>query len=244
MTDRFSYFDFVVLIVPGALLLWLALVASGQREILMNTQNAAVDALVFLVLSFVSGAALQQLSKYTTEFLVKRAFWHGTLYSKLYLVREYNLCAEPLRTRILQAAKTQFSYLDDVLATLDKNTTSSQSPSPYDVSHQIYRTFDNYTRDHDLAKKGHLANAMYGLYRSLTLTCALAGVVLTFQALWPTLSLGNNTLIPGLISLVAGVLFFVRTREAGERYIQGVLSSVTPKDGVPNENTTIGLGTC
>jgi len=59
--NRFTYFDFIAYIVPGALLLSTISVLIGWDNFLAFTRNSAIDTLLFLIISFTVGALSHQL---------------------------------------------------------------------------------------------------------------------------------------------------------------------------------------
>ena len=81
--DRFTYFDFIAHIVPGAILLGVISLLFSLNMFIVVTGNVAIDLLLFVILSFAAGAFLHQLSSIVVRPLVKRLFWHGRLYSEI-----------------------------------------------------------------------------------------------------------------------------------------------------------------
>ena len=226
--DRFTYFDFIAHIVPGALLLGAIAFLFESKTFIVITGNAAIDLLLFVVISFTIGAFVHQLSNHLVQPLVQRLFWHGRFYSEVYLVKQYNLCQNPLRAQIISTAKPLFKFDSSSLASLDCDFDSSKSIDPHVVSHQIYRRFDYFTKDKDLAKKGHTANVLYGLFRTMTLAALILAILFGISYFGHASVMG---LIPrvllAILSLLSSVLFLLRARREGERYVQGILSAVS-----------------
>jgi len=110
VADRFTYFDFIVDIVPGALVLGTISLLVGRTDFIVITHNAAIDTLIFLTASFTIGAFLHQLSNHSIEPLVKRLFWHNRFYSEIYLVKKYGLCVDPMRSYIKSTAESLFQF--------------------------------------------------------------------------------------------------------------------------------------
>jgi len=157
----------------------------------------------------------------------KRLFWYGKFYSDIYLVKRYGLCQDPLRTQILNTAKSLFQFDSASLSSLDSDTNTKASPNPHVVSHLVFRRFDSYTMDNGLAKKGHLANAFYSLYRNMTLATVILGILFAVSYSWDASVVGpSSKVVLAIISFVASLVFLLRTRNEGQRYIQGVLLSV------------------
>jgi hypothetical protein len=225
--DRFTYFDFIAHIVPGAILLGAISFLVKSNTFILITGNAAIDLLLFIIISFAIGAFVHQLSNVLVQPLIKWLFWHGRFYSEVYLVKQYKLCQDPLRTQIISKAKELFHFDEISLASLDIDFASNNSIDPYVVSHQIYRRFDYFTLDKDLARKGHTANVLYSLFRTMTLATFILATLFCVSFLWNALAMGTiPRVILAIISLLASLLFLFRARREGERYVQGVLSAV------------------
>jgi len=228
VADRFTYFDFIVDIVPGALVLGTISLLVGRTDFIVITHNAAIDTLIFLTASFTIGAFLHQLSNHSIEPLVKRLFWHNRFYSEIYLVKKYGLCVDPMRSYIKSTAESLFQFDRASLTALDADSTSNDAPDPHKVSHQIYRRFDYYTVDNNLAKKGHSANTLYSLYRTMTFTMIVLTILFSVSAPWNFSTIGFTAkLVLAILCLIASVVFLIRTRSEGQRYVQGVLSAIS-----------------
>ena len=228
MINRFTYFDFIVNIVPGALSLGVISLLVGSSNFILITSNPAIDTLLFLVTSFTVGAFLHQLSNHTVEPLVKRLFWHGKFYSEVFLVKKYGMCKEPMRTQIIDTAVSIFHFDRASLSSLDVAPTSEAELDPHVVSHQIYRRFDYYTEDNNLARKGHGANTLYSLYRTMTLTMPILTVLFSVSYRWEASVISSYPkVILAVLCLLSSVLFLIKTRREGERYVQGILSAVS-----------------
>ncbi len=227
MENKFSYFDFIAYIVPSAFLLGILSLVFGSGAFLALSGNPAIDTLLFLVISFVLGGLLHQSSRYLVEPLVKRIFWKGRLYSEIYLIKKYGLCKNPSRLQILTNAEDIFHFDKNSLDSLESDSPKAGSPDPHLVSHQICRRFDYFTMDHDLAKKGHTANALYSLYRTMTMTMLVAAIAFAISINGNTsiLSLTAKAVLAGF-SLVGVALFLMRTRNEGQRYVEGILGAV------------------
>lgn len=226
--NRFTYFDFIAHIVPGALLFLAISTLIEYKNLPLTTGNPAIDTLLFLIFSFAVGALFHQLSKHSIEPLVKRLFWHGKFYSEIYLVKRYGLCQDPVRAQILSTAVSFFQFNKRSISCLNADAGDKCFADPNKVSHQVFRRFDTYTMDHGLAKKGHLANALYSLYRNMTLTAFVVGVLFGTNYKLGTFPVQPNlNLALTISSFIASFIFLIRTRNEGERYVQGVFSSIS-----------------
>jgi hypothetical protein len=227
---RFSYFDSIANIVPGAIVLAAVSLLVGSNKFILITGNAAIDTILFLIISFALGALLHQLSSHTVQPLLKRLFWYGKFYSEVYLVKRYSLCKDPLRTQIINAAETLFQFDRTSLSCLDTDSTSQESIDPHLVSHQIYRRFDYFTMDNNLARKGHTANTLYSLFRTMTLTMLILAILFAVSYHWDVVTISPALkVVAAILCFIAAIVFLSKTRNEGERYVQGVLSAVSKK---------------
>lgn len=227
---RFTYFDYIANIVPGAIVLAAVSLLVGSSSFILITGNAAIDTIVFIIVSFALGALLHQLSSHTVQPLIKRLYWHGKRYSEVYLVKRYALCRDPLRTQIVNTAESLFQFDKTSLSCLDTDSASQESMDPHLVSHQIYRRFDYFTMDNDSARKGHTANTLYALFRTMTLTMLILAILFAVSYRWDVFAMAPTVkVVAAILCFVAAIVSFLKTRNEGERYVQGVLSAVSEK---------------
>jgi hypothetical protein len=227
---RFNYFDSIANIVPGAIVLAAVSLLVGSNNFILITGNAAIDTILFIIISFALGALLHQLGSHTVQPLLKRLFWYGRFYSEVYLVKRYALCKDPLRTQIINAAETLFQFDRSSLSCLDTDSASQESMDPHLVSHQIYRRFDYFTMDNNLARKGHTANTLYSLFRTMTLTMLILAILFAISYHWDIFAISPTfKVVAAILCFMAAIVFLLKTRNEGERYVQGVLSAVSKK---------------
>jgi len=228
MGNKFTYFDFIAYIIPGSLLLGVLSLVLGSNDFLRLSDNPAIDTLIFLIMSFVIGGFFHQLSHYSVEPVIKLFFWEGRIYSEIYLVNKYRRCKDPLRSQIVTNARSLFQFDEASLNSLESNLQPAGSPDPHLISHQICQRFDYYTSDHNLAKKGHIAHALYSLYRTMTLTIFIVGIILIASYIWNFFTLSFLVMvILTILSFVGAGLSLMRTRKEGQRYVEGILGSVS-----------------
>ncbi len=138
-----------------------------------------------------------------------------------------------MRTQILNQAQVSFGFDRLSLDSLDAATTQSTQIDPHDMSHQIYRRLDQFTLDYGLAKKAHTANTLYSFFRTMTLVTFILGVISVINYFIKITDLNFTfNIIFTLISFIAAVSFLFRTKNMGQRYIQGVLYVMTKNSNV------------
>src|SRR5438552_4427777 len=181
--DKFSYYDTLGTLVPGLFLIWalpiLCPVSPGNVKSTL-TGSGIADAVIILAVSYVAGHVLQFLSRYSIEPVIKRVFWKGEMFSKIFLVKAFNRCPEVERTRFLDQAKTKLAYTDAALQPLDDSEAGKRGVArtkALEVSDAIYRVLDAKTLDTSLALKAHTQNTMYSLFRNLSAACLLLAIL-------------------------------------------------------------------
>ena len=222
--DKFSYFDFIAYIVPGSLLQGILAIILDNRSFIIITNNAAIDTLIFIVSSFILGVTISQLGRLTIQPVIKYIFWEGRFYSEIYLLKPLSLCPEPTYSLITKFANSRFGFTEDSLALLDPKHANSNLDKSYSVSHQIFRAFDYYTVDNNVAKKAHVANTLYNLYRSLTAALLFSGIIILLSY-WLSPVNSRSDILFGILSVSISVLFLLKTRDEGQLYVQGVFTT-------------------
>ena len=227
MKDKFSYYDFLANIVPGLFLVWA--LNSISQDLIFG--NFITETLLFVVLAYILGLAIQFLSKYTIEWLIKVVFWSGSLYSHIFLIKEAKLISDEKRVRYLDLVKDKFDYKDPDLKILDtenifKEQNKEKLIKAKEVSHGIYQKIDSYTFDKGLAKKAHTQNIYYSLFRGLSLSFFITGLLFTALAILSSQFQTARSIIYPSLSYILFIVFMIRTKERGERYVKGLFESL------------------
>jgi hypothetical protein len=228
--DKFSYYDTLGTLVPGLFLIWaLPILGPVSPDTVKSTLTGSsiADAVIILAVSYVAGHVLQFFSRYSIEPIIKRAFWKGEMFSKIFLVKVFSRCPEGERIRFLDQAKIKLAYTDAALQPLDDFEASKKGAKrakALEVSDAIYRALDAKTLDSSLALKAHTQNTMYSLFRNLSAACLLLAVVNSLVAVGFVHGKVQSHLIIGLDAFLA-LVFLLRARQRGELYVKGLFWS-------------------
>ncbi len=230
MSDEFSYYDFISNIVPGFFLAWALNNVFDLENLLLG--NAAAESLTLIILAYMLGQIIQFLSKYTVELLIKRIFWKGTFYSNIYLMKAAGKCSEKAREKYLNIISKKFNYSKNDLKLLETNRIFEEDKEEKrqkaeQLSYRIYRNIDHYTKDNSLAKKAHLQNNYYGLFRNLSFSSLILIIVYVTSMVFSVIDSSTKNILLSIFFLITFLIFFIRTKQRGELYIKGLYESLS-----------------
>ena len=117
MSDKFTYIDFLMYVIPGAFLCIVVLssfclLTPGTTDLI----NADLfSSIVFLVISFVFGNCLQVYSHKGPEERLKKEYWRGLYPSEIMFFPENNIISEEGREDLLEVCvKMNLLKKDDI----------------------------------------------------------------------------------------------------------------------------------
>lgn len=227
MKEKFTYYDFVANIIPGFFLVWA--LNSISKDLIFG--NVVTESLMFIILAYVLGLIIQYFSKYSIEYLVKRISWKGTFFSNIYLIKEANKCSDQTRKRYLNIIKKKYSFSDKELKILDtknifdkKNKTKLKKAQ--EISYSIFRSIDYHTYDKGIAKKAHVQNNHYSLFRGLSFSFLFIGLLFSFLISQSIHFQTFQYIMYTSLSFLFCIIFLIRTKERGESYVKGLFESL------------------
>lgn len=230
MTDKFSQYDFVANIIPGIFSLFLFSKFFQEISILVF-DNVLADSLVFIVVAYVVGLLIQFVSQPLVEVPLKFIFWRGFFYSEICLIKSSKILSEFTRDIILKFAAKSLKVSRKKINVLEMksevNWKNRQDPvfsNAREISHGIYRMIDSMSNDNDSAKKAHMHNSYYSLFRGLTMVFIALLVLLVFRGVNEHLIVRFAGWI--MLDLFVIAIFFWGTKERAERYIKGLFYSI------------------
>ncbi|MFC1686738.1 hypothetical protein ACFL0E_00065 [Nanoarchaeota archaeon] len=230
MEEKFSYYDFLANIIPGSFMVW----ALNNITDDLFFGNIVMESLMFIILAYILGLVIQHFSKYVVEIIVKIIFWKGTFFSNIFLIRDAKKCSEHDRKKFLNFIITHFNFSKKEIKVLDTNNiykkiNRDKLKKAEQISHSIYKAVDTYTYDHNIAKKAHLHQNYYGLFRGLSLSFLFIGLFFTLLISqldrFQTLSFVSYQ----IISYMFFIIFLVKTKDRGEKYIRGLFETIKYK---------------
>jgi len=215
MESRFSYYDFVANIVPAGFLI-LCLYYLWVLSLPAFSQNEIIWWFLSLIWMYVLWLVLQYLAKIIIEELILKGIIRKWFYSE-------KLFENPNSgfSKMIIAKSVQCLWItEDRFRKLDKMTTEEKK----ELSHEVYKLADNYTKDRNLWSKGHTANHMYSLFRGLALCSLMVSVI----QIWLIIIDWRLCLIIWLVLfLLITRLFIHRTKERWEYYIKNLFYSLS-----------------
>jgi len=229
--DKLSYFDTLANLIPGIVAIWGISAVFPERAgelSLLFTRSPILDPIVYLSLAFVAGNIIQFLSRATIEPLLKRLFWHGHLFSEIFLIKSIGSLNEPDRDLFLVAARTKLGFTTANLAHLSQDHPPGQArpQSVFQLSDSIYRVADAQTHYYGTAVKAHTQNTLYSLYRNLSLMFIIASAISLAQILLPGYEGHHPHWLYPASELTIGIAFLLRARQRGEAYVKGLFWSI------------------
>jgi len=228
MKDKFTYYDFIANIIPSVFLWWgLSFLPFIKTAPYFSTGAIVEQSIVFIVVIYVFGLAIQFLAKYSIEPLIKKCFWHNNFFSQIYLIKAYGKIAEAERTKLLALIRNILGYNENDLKLLDVSKIKDEEISKAKIlSNTIYKRIDAITRDKGRASKAHMQNSMYSLYRGLSFVCFVIFIIFCIYLIFDVSfrQLANGALF--ILFFCFTVIFVFRARERGELYIKGLFYSL------------------
>lgn len=107
MSDKFSYIDFLMYVIPGAFLVavFVLSVSLLNTDIVISFNNEIVSGAIYVVMSFVVGNFLQVYSHLGPEDRLKKMYWHGYYPSQVMFFPKNTVINEKERLDLIKACK-------------------------------------------------------------------------------------------------------------------------------------------
>lgn len=227
MQDKFSYYDFIANIIPGVFLWWgLTLLPFFDKSKVFKGQSDIENSVVFIVLAYIFGVAIQFLAKHIIErAIINWKFWGGRLYSDVCWQDKYCKMTSGTRKKILDIISTLFNYSREELETLKEDTEKSCK-----LSREIYFEADAYTSKRGMAVKAHTQYTLYGLFRGLSVISLLLSLAFLFALAGKQDFREFHNYIFCLTFFLLFVAFIYRAKDRGERYVNGLFYSLASEN--------------
>lgn len=228
--DKLSYFDILAYLIPGVVALW------AFSYFLIDIENEAsrllfdsliLDSLIYLCVAFVIGNVIQYLSRLIVEPLIKKVFWFGHFYSEIFLIEKYSMVTKVDLNNFLVVAHNQLGFSKETLQILNKVSESEENLEAYNISQSVYRVADAKTQDDGIAQKAHTQNVYYSLFRNLCFLSLFFFLIALLTFFLTGFNNPNQLIIYTLISIILAIVFFFRSRDKGEEYINGLFWSLS-----------------
>lgn len=234
MISKFTYYDIISNFIPGLTLIWGLFVLgpfSKDTIPILLTGNTIIDPLLVLAISYVIGHALQFLSRYTIEPILKIVFWKGHFFSDIFLISDYKLCSSLEFNKYVICAENKLGFIHDELAILsDARATSNKETKDkaIELCKAIYRKIDAKTQDSSQAQKAHLQNTFYGFFRNLSVVFLILALMDIFDLIKLVLGIISTTKITIsmiFLNMILCIIFILQAKRRGELYVRGLFWS-------------------
>ena len=110
MTEKFTYVDFLMYVLPGVILSWVVLGTWAVLDLplpALTGESGVFGSVAFVLMCFIAGHLVQAIAHSAPERVLKRVFWGGHYPSGLLLFHGVGIIATRERERHLQLLEEQ-----------------------------------------------------------------------------------------------------------------------------------------
>jgi hypothetical protein len=216
---RFTLYDFIAVIIPGAFLLWAAGAVSQAPELSVVTLGGSfADASVFIVLSYIVGLILSAASEQLTEKSLL-AIWRGYP-SARWLLDEDTTLSEQYKAEFWNCLQKTFGTERPAAGTgADRPTRLRRNQ---EVFYRCYRSVEK------ASEMPQIFNAQYGLFRSLLTAFVLLGIIALYNVLArgiATMTAGRGDIRTAALLLAGAIASYWRVKRRGEDFAKAVFDT-------------------
>lgn len=215
MLGKFNLYDFIAVVIPGLLFLWVMSIFVNQFGTAIHIPFAGgiAETSVLVALSYVTGLLLQGISQGITE-KVLLWLWCGFPSAKWLLPEDTHLSIE-YKNRIRFIVKQKFG-----ISANDTEQEVIRSNERLQKNQEIF--YLCYNAVEKLSDRPYVFNAQYGLFRSL-LTVFLLIVVISLSILiFSTIQRNSLFLTILLISTAGIILSYLRVKKRAEDFAKSI----------------------
>ena len=239
MRDRFTYFEFQMYVLPGALFIATALLVNWIVRFIPfgGSSSDILGSLVFLLLSFISGQIIQAKAHEAPESRLKEKYWDG-LFPSQRMFFPWNKTTRPiidgrLREDLLRVCVTRGLLTEDERQRCDEGEYTDKV-----LTARVQGAFDKLRYnllDHSkFAERFEIAEAHYQMFRGLFVSAFWSAIltllVLAVCVILQLLSWGRPLTSPNQVGLVAIIVTHLalwrclrrRCRGAGQGFAREV----------------------
>jgi hypothetical protein len=213
---KFTLYDFIAVIIPGAFLLWAAGAVSHAPELAVVTLGGGfAEASVFIVLSYIVGLILSAASEQLTEKLLL-AIWRGYP-SARWLLDEDTTFSEQYKAEFWICLRKTFDT--------ERPTAGTGADRPsrlrrnQEVFYRCYRSVEK------VSEMPQIFNAQYGLFRSLLTAFVFLGIIGLGNILArgaAGMAVGRGDIRTLALLLAGAVASYWRVKKRGEDFARAV----------------------
>ena len=262
LTEKFTYFDFQMYVLPGAILLsgllagWA--VAGGAMPTLLG-DSGLFASVVFVLGAFVAGHFVQTVAHSWPERILKSLFWAGRYPSQIILFRGHGLISATERQRFIDTLKTAGLADEDLVEAWDAGLTigwfrrkvvadsAEQFTRGVEGAQSAFNQLRHLLSGADASTRVASAEASYQFFRGGFVAAGLAALLLAAESVALTqtwLAAPVDTSVLGTIVsatfFVLCLAFFWRARGAGQNFAREVFRAYAAT--ASRQETALGDG--
>jgi hypothetical protein len=243
LTEKFTYFDFLMYVLPGTVILSGLLVgwaiAGGEVPTLLG-DSGLFASVVFILAAFVLGHFVQTVAHSLPEKLLKRLFWAGRYPSQILFFKGHRLVSGTERERHIAMLREVGLASDEVVKVWDgeltigwfrgsvKGIDKGQFAQGTEGAQFAFNRIRNHLTDQKAGIRASSAEAYYQFFRGGFTGAGLTAMALALEIValrhgWLTPFdgavdiTGLGTMVVSVYVLLA-VAFFWRARGAGQNF--------------------------
>jgi hypothetical protein len=252
VTEKLSYYDLLAYLVPGTVVVWASIKLAEAIDMMrfVSTQSTLLNASAFVVIAFVAGHLVQAEAQRRLDARRWYSVFPNGFPSRSFLVRGQKdekgkpWCSESRRLAYISASRRHGLLDEQQAAKLEAVAVGNEElEEARRASQETYRAAFSFLTDEGRAQKAITANQTYGLFRGLTMACAIvAGLFLTILVVGLVRSYGELgeklATWPGFAELLlfplvvmgafsyAAASFRLRARNRGKLHVREVFDAL------------------
>ena len=250
MTEKFSYTDILCYLMPGAYLLtlgigwWAAIPHQTASSIPLFGEGGVFASVVFVILSFLMGNAIQVVAHSLPELFLRRVFWSGWWPSELALLPKGPCLSETERSAVQNAlVKLSLLTAQDVANAPTPTEKWRRWVLKRDAANKAvaekgqaaFRRGRALLADCSAGTRAVTAEAYYLFFRALSVVSALGAVaflLLSVKAEWKSwgglpIEASHVARLPTVLLVILTGLFAWRSRGAAHGFVREVFLSLS-----------------
>ena len=220
MAGKFNLYDFIAVVIPGLLFLWVMSMLADQFGITISIpfSGGIGETSVLVALSYVMGLLLQGVSQGITEKILLWV-WGGFPSARWLLPEDTRLSTE-YKNKIFRVVQQKF---DISMNGVGKDLPPKEKRSALIKKNQeIFYICYSAVEKEKISDKPQIFNAQYGLFRCLLTAFLIIAVVDLSMIISSDISRNKFLLIILVFSIVGLVLSYLRIQKRAEDFAKSI----------------------
>lgn len=247
MLEKFTYFDFLMYVLPGTVLEFALLgvwVAAKLPLPQFTGEGGLFSSIVFVLIAFILGHSVQAIAHTFPEWLIKRLFW-GRFYPSeimffnnqriLFSKEKETIISKIIAEKIISENDSQLWKQDFVtgwfrpILPVRKRKLSDDLKKGTENSQLAFNRLRIFLTDNNLGKRVEGAESSYQFFRGTYTALAISGIMFISEyyilSRYSSLetNIGHSLLAGSVLAILLALVFVWRARGAGQRYAREVV---------------------